>query len=62
MNSQTERSRRWAEKNNLTIKSFKLPSALVEEYVDVCKRAGVAQKAPIEEAMKKFIKKFNETS
>ena len=57
MNSQTEYSRRWAEKNNLAIKGFKLPRALIDEYADACKRAGVSQKVPVEEAMKNFIEK-----
>ena len=61
MNSQTERSRRWAEKNNLAIKGFKLSRALIDEYADACKRAGVSQKTPVEEAMKNFIKKVNES-
>lgn len=61
MNSQSERSLRWAEKNNLAIKGFKLPRTLIDEYTDACKRAGVSQKEPIEDAMKKFIKKVNET-
>ena len=61
MNNQSERSRRWAEKNNLAIKGFKLSRTLIEEYADACKRAGVSQKTPVEEAMKNFIKKVNET-
>lgn len=61
MNNQTEYSRRWAEKNNLATKSFKLSRTLIDEYADACKRAGVSQKTPVEEAMKNFIKKVNES-
>lgn len=48
---------KWNEKAGLISKSYKLKRELVEQFAEICEKAGVSQAGQLTKMMKEFIEK-----
>ena len=55
MNSQSKASAKWAEKNGLMIKSFKIKKDLAERFAKACETREISQAEAISKLMEQFI-------
>lgn len=55
-----ESQNKWAEKNNVVCKSYKLNKKLIEEFKETCELNGISQASKLTELMRNFINESKE--